>query len=130
VKSIIRLLGLILCLSGWAVAALSLYVVRTPDPNNAQQSRLIVVPKNRLTLDDTYVDARSWTMSDVTSHPLVVLRLMRAGKAEELKYLGDPKSSKDIETQLTDVLSGSAPATHPSASLMFRTSPRFAGFGH
>jgi len=121
---------LIVCLSGWAVAALALYVVRIPDPGNPQQSRLIVVPKNRLTIEDTYIDARTWTMGDVPNHPLVVLRLLRAGKADELKFLADPKSGKDIETQLTDVLSGSRAATNPSSFISNRSSLRSAGFGH
>lgn len=56
-KSIFRLLCLLLMLSGWVVAGLSIYVIRTPDPNNPQASKLIVVPKNRLDFNDTYVDA-------------------------------------------------------------------------
>jgi hypothetical protein len=120
VKSFIRFLALIFCISGWAVAAFCVHVVRVPDPGDAQQSKLIVVPKNRLNLDDTYVDARNWTMADVKTHSLLVLRLLRAGKADELKYLADPKSNKDIETQLTDYLSDSAdgPTTNSSTSRM------------
>lgn len=121
-KSFFRFLGLIVCLSGWIVAAFCLHVVRVPDPGDAQQSKLIVVPKNRLNLDDTYVDARHWTVADVKDHSLLVLRLLRADKADDLKFLGDPKSSKDIETQLTDDLSDTAaaavlkPSTAPPAT--------------
>lgn len=114
-KSIFRFVCLVVTLSGWFVAALSLYVVRVPDPGNPQQSKLIIVPKNRLSMDETYVDARDWTMSDVSSHPFVVLRLLRAGKADEFKYLGDPKSKKDIETQLLDAVSNS-PTTKPHSA--------------
>ena len=130
-KSFIRFLGLVFCLSGWAVVAFCVHVVRVPDPANAQQSKLIVVPKNRLNLDDTYVDARSWTMPDVKNHPLLVLRLLRAGKAEELKYLADPKSSKDVETQLTEYLSdGPADVPTTKTSTTSRMSIRGAGFMH
>jgi hypothetical protein len=116
VKSIIRLLGLIVCLSGWIVVAFCVHVVRVPDPANGQQSKLLVVPKYRLGLDETYVDARSWTAADVKEHGALILRLLRADKADELKYLTDPKSKLDTETQLTDELSGKpvespAPAT-------------------
>ncbi len=117
-KSIFRLICLGVMLSGWIVAGLCLYVVRVPDPANPQQSNLIVIPKNRLAVTDTYVDARSWRMTDVASHPLVVLRLLRAGKADDLKFLADPKSKKDVEGQLLDVLSN-LPAPTTTASSIF-----------
>ena len=129
-KSIIRFLGVALCLSGWAVAAFCLHVVRVPDPANAQQSKLIVVPKNRLNLDDTYVDARSWTIADAKDHPLLVLRLLRAGKADELKFLADPKNNKDVETQLTDALSETQAGATTTTSTATRNSVRPAGFSH
>ena len=109
-----------LFISGWGVVALCVHVVRIPDPANAQQSKLVIVPKNRLGPDDTYVDARTWTIADVKTHPLIVLRVLEAGKADEFKFLADPKSSKDVETQLTDALSDSPTAT--------RTSVHSAGF--
>jgi hypothetical protein len=125
VKSIFRLICLSVMLSGWIVAGLCLYVVRVPDPANPQQSNLIVIPKNRLAVTDTYVDARSWRMTDVASHPLVVLRLLRAGKADDLKFLADPKSKKDVEGQLLDVLSN-LPAPTTTTSSIF-ASLRWAG---
>jgi hypothetical protein len=130
VKSLIRLLGLLLCLSGWVVVAFCVHIVRIPDPSNAQQSKLVVVPKNRLGLEDTYVDARGWTMADVTNHPLIVLRIMRAGQAEQLKFLADPKNNKDVETQLTDALAGTQPAVGNNPPTTNRTSLRSAGFSH
>lgn len=129
-KSLFRFLGLILCLSGWAVAAFCLHVVRIPDPADARQSKLIVVPKNRLNLDDTYVDARAWTMADVKTHPLLILRLLKLGKADDLKFLADPKSNKDIETQLTDALSDSSEGSDANSSTTSRMSIRPAGFSH
>ena len=126
VKSLARFLGVLVMLSGWAVAALSVHVVRTPDPNNPRESKLVVVPKNRLNVNDTYVDAREWTMSDIPTHGLLVLRVLQTGKADDFKYLADPKSKEDIETQLTDALAGTKlPTTTPT-----RTSVRPAGFWH
>jgi hypothetical protein len=123
-KSLIRFFCVLVTLSGWAVAALSVHVVRTPDPSNPNQSKLVVVPKNRLNLNDTYVDAREWTMSDVPTHGLLVLRVIQTGKADEFKYLADPKSKLDVEQQLYDALTGSkAPTTTPS-----RTAAHKAGF--
>jgi len=126
VKSIVRFVSLLLILSGWIVAGLCLHVVRTPDPDHPQQSKLLIVPKNRLDVNDTYVDARGWTMQDVTDHPMLVLRLLEAGKAEQLKYLADPKSKKDVATQLTDALSSTSGATTAKSPGPFSTRP--AGF--
>ena len=126
-KSIIRLIVLVLMLSGWAVAALSLYVVRVPDPDNPKQSKLIVVPKNELGINDTYLDARAWKMQEAASHRLLILRIIYAGKADEMKFLGDPSSKKDMETQLYDALSA-APDAPTTKSSSLRTSLRSAGF--
>ncbi|MGA2442944.1 MAG: hypothetical protein ABSH08_18480 [Tepidisphaeraceae bacterium] len=127
-KSIIRFVCLLLILSGWIVAGLCLHVVRTPDPDNPQQSKLLIVPKNRLGINDTYVDARGWTMQDATDHPMVILRLLEAGKADELKYLTDPKSKKDVATQLTDALSNTSGATTVKSPATAPISSRPAGF--
>jgi hypothetical protein len=129
VKSIVRLIVLVLLLSGWALSALCLYVVRVPDPDNPKQSKLIVVPKNELSINDTYVDARSWNMQEATNHPLLIMRIIYAGKADEMKYLGDPSSKKDMETQLTDALSAT-PGGPTTKSTAVRTSLRAAGFSH
>jgi hypothetical protein len=119
VKSIFRFLCFVLMISGWLVAGLSVYVIRTPDPNDPQKSKLIVVPKNRLNYEDTYVDARGWTMADVPNHPVIIMRVLEADKQEEMKYLGDPKSSKDIRTQLRDAVENSPgqPTTKSATTL-------------
>jgi hypothetical protein len=106
VKSLFRLIGLALTISGWAVAALCLHVIRTPNPSDPNESKLVVIPKARLGLTDTYVDARRWTMADVPDHKALIWRVLDAGQAEQLKYLADPKSGADVQTQLTDALTG------------------------
>ena len=126
-KSIVRFACLLLILSGWIVAGLCLHVVRTPDPDNPQQSKLLVVPKDRWGVNDTYVDARSWTMEDVRSHPMLVRRLLDAGKADQLKYLADPKSKKDIATQLNDALSNTSGATTAKSPSLSSLTIRPAG---
>jgi hypothetical protein len=129
VKSIIRLLGVAILISGWAVAALSLHVVRTPDPNDPKKSKLLVIPKARLGVFETYVDARHWTMADVPNHAALVLRILDAGMADQLKFLGDPDSRQGIQTQLIDALprlrGRKSPAT---ASSMAPSGTSSAGF--
>jgi hypothetical protein len=105
-KAMIRLLALALMLSGWALAALCLHIVRTPDPADPSHSRLVVIPKARLNIDETYVDARHWTAADVATHADLVSRMLDAGKADQLKFLTDPKSKADVQTQITDMLAG------------------------
>ena len=119
-KSIFRFICLVLMVSGWVVAALCLHVVRTPDPSDAHQSKLVVIPKQRLGIQDTYVDARDWTMADVPAHGSLILELINAQKADQLKFLADPNSKQSIEIQLVDVLTAAqkgAPAPAPTTRI-------------
>ena len=106
-KSIFRFIGFSLTISGWAVAALCLHVIRTPNPSNPAESKLVVIPKSRLGITDTYVDARNWTLADVPLHAALVSRILDAGQADQFKYLTDPKSGSDAQAQITDALMGS-----------------------
>jgi hypothetical protein len=112
----IRFLSVVLILGGWGIAALALHVVRTPDPSNPQESNLVVIPKNELDWKETYVDARGWTMADVSEHRMLMLRVLYTDKANEFKFLADPKSKDSIAEQLTAVLSNSNPTTERSAT--------------
>lgn len=105
-KAMVRMIALALMLSGWAVAALCLHIVRTPDPNDPNKSKLVVVPKQHLGLKDTYVDARKWTPADLLEHRDLVSRMLDANQAQQLKFLADPKSKQDVQTQITDILAG------------------------
>lgn len=123
-KSLFRLIGLALTLSGWGVAALCLHVVRMPNPANPQESKLLVLPKVRVGISDTYVDARQWTLADIPNHPELIQRVLDAGKADDFKYLADPHSGETIQTQLSDALTGehsrnlrTGAATEPQAWL-------------
>jgi hypothetical protein len=125
VKSIFRFVCVLLTIGGWGLAALCLHVVRTPDPDNPQQSKLVMIPKNRLGVSDTYVDAREWKMADVSEHGTLIRRVLDADKADEFKYLADPKSKEDIKSQLTDALSNAR--TSPTTA---RAAAAFSWFSH
>ena len=103
-KSLFRFVVLVLMISGWLLAGLCLHVVRTRDLNDPKQSKLVVFPKERLGISDTYVDARNWTMADVPAHGVLVLRMIDIGKADQLAYLADPKSGKSVRAQLLQAL--------------------------
>lgn len=109
-----KLFFLLLFVGGWALAAASLHVVRTP--NNITTVSLL--PKNDLTFDDTYVDTRQWTMKDVPQHRDLVRRLLTTGKSDVLAHLANAKDSRDISGQLADAIGGAPPymASSPSQS--------------
>lgn len=109
-KTIIRLLVLVLLLSGWGLAAASLHVIRTP-------STITIVPKNRLGLRDTYVDTRSWTLQDVAGHADVTRRLIQLDKTNLLSNIADPKNPQPLQIQLQQALDRAQPpanATQPT----------------
>jgi hypothetical protein len=110
-KTLFRLIVFVLLVAGWGLAALSLHVVR------AQGDRIVLIPKQRLNLIDTYVDARTWTLSNVADHEQLVERIIQSGKADSFAYVvEDPKG--DVERQLQDALK-SAPhdEDHPTKQI-------------
>lgn len=96
-KTIFRLIVLILLLGGWGLAASALHVIRTP-------ATITIVPKDRLGVRDTYVDTRTWTIADVAKHPEVTRRLLSLGKAQLLENVADPNSAEPLEVQLHEAL--------------------------
>jgi hypothetical protein len=114
VKKIWRAIVAVLLVGGWALAALSLHVVRTPE-------RLVVIPKNTLGVSDTYVDTRAWTLNDAAAHSEFVKRLVVAGKAHALEHLSDLKKGEDLDVQLMDVVKRgptSMPTTGPTKTII------------
>jgi hypothetical protein len=87
------LLALVVALSGWGAFALSVHVVRTP-------GGWVVVPKERLGLSGTFINAAAWGPTDVAENPAVVSRLLATGHAEKLSSVLDPASELDPATQL------------------------------
>lgn len=100
-KTMFRLFVLVLLLAGWSLAALSLHVVRTP--GEVSTLPVTIVTKEKLGVNDIYVDTTKWTLDDVPKHPDVVERLLDSGKAETLKHVVDPEGG-DVAAQLADAL--------------------------
>jgi len=123
-RSLYRLVVLCVTLGGWGLAALSLHVVRTPDT-------IGLLPKDRLGFSDTYVDARKWTMNDVSEHPELVRRVLEANKAAWFNYLADPKNGP-VEDQLSTAIHGASTQKADSGFDVIRTAAdtaaRSAGF--
>lgn len=89
-----KFLVVVTWLAGWALAALSLHVVRTPD-------KIGIVPKDELNIKDTYVDTRTWTTETAFAHPMLTKRIFASGKDHLFVHLGSPvdiaKLKADIE---------------------------------
>ena len=108
-KTLFRLIVLVLLVAGWGLAALSLHVVR------AQGDRIVLIPKQRLSLIDTYVDARQWTIESVGEHAALVERIVQSGKAEQFAYVADdPKGN--VARQLDEARRASNQDDQPERS--------------
>jgi hypothetical protein len=111
-KTIVRLFVFGLVVVGWALAALSLHVVRTP----GAPKEFVVVPKNRLHYIDTYVDTRAWTLDDVSNHPAVAQRLIDTGKTSALSHVVGSTDTFEVQEKLTEAIQrGPRPVTQPEA---------------
>lgn len=107
IRTLFRLTLWSFFLGGWALAALSMHVVRTP-------SKVGLIPKDHLGFTDTFVDARTWTIADLPAHPDLVKRVLEADRAELFGYLTDPNRG-DAASQIAQVMEQNAP--RQSASL-------------
>jgi hypothetical protein len=117
-KTFFRLIILVLFVVGWALAALSLHVVRGTAVNTGKD-RWLVVPKSRLHYGDTYADVRNWTPAEIGAHPSLVRRLIESGKADILASAAPQEQRAQLVVFLGDTLANppppptTAPATQP-----------------
>jgi hypothetical protein len=95
-KRLFRLLVTVLFFGAWALAGAALHVVRVPGP----EKQIIVIPKNQLGYEDTYVDTTAWTLDDAARHPQVVRRLIETGKATHLQHVVGEADAEEIVRQL------------------------------
>lgn len=83
----------VVVLGGWGLAAMSLYLVRTPDGFQ-------LLTKNRLTITDTWLDTRQWTLVDIDKHPAFAQRVVELKKASLLRHVTDVEGSQDLDDHL------------------------------
>ena len=89
IKFLVRGVFAVLLVSGWAIAALAVHVVVVPfqAEDQAESWRVVVVPKERLGLAQTYVDTRGWTEQEAAEHVELLARLTEAGKGDRVADL-------------------------------------------
>ena len=109
-KKVIRLFVTLLLVGGWGLAASALHVVYTG-------SSVIIIPKDRLGVRDTYVNVNGWTADDVSNHPLVAKRLIATGKEDAIAGAFKFKSHDDLDRQIEDAASR-APTSQPLPSIV------------
>jgi hypothetical protein len=64
----------------------------------------IVVPKNRIGIQDTYVDTRGWTLDDVSSHKAVVDRMIDTEKYMSIAHVTGETEPSEVQQRLADAL--------------------------
>jgi hypothetical protein len=100
-KTMFRLVVFVLLVGGWALAASALHVVRT-DATGSRE--FILVPKNRIGIEDTYVDTRAWTIDDVPNHKGVVDRMIETQKYMAIAHVTGEKEPSEVQQRLADAL--------------------------
>jgi len=104
-RRLFRLVVTVLFFGAWALAAAALHVVRVPGPDK----QIVVIPKNQLGYQDTYVDTRAWTLDDAAQHPQVVRRMIESGKALRLQHVVGEADPEKIVRELNRAI-GDDPA--------------------
>jgi len=100
-KTLFRLIVFVLLVAGWGLAATALHVVRT---TGTASREFIVVPKNRIGIQDTYVDTRGWTLDDVSSHKAVVDRMIDTEKYMSIAHVTGETEPSEVQQRLADAL--------------------------
>jgi hypothetical protein len=108
-KKLFRLIVTLLLIGGWSLAAGALHVVNTG-------SAVIVLPKDRLGLRDTYVNINGWTVDDVSNHPLIASRLLSTGKVETLAPIYQ-KTGDELVKEVQDTIA-KGPTSQPSPTII------------
>lgn len=98
-------------LGGWALAAASLHVVRTPAPEGRWwlPVQIQFMTKSEMGWKDTWVDTTKWTEADLAWHPDVVKRLDQTGRDFIVKQVKDrpapaiPAETFPVSTPAKDV---------------------------
>jgi hypothetical protein len=100
-KTLFRLIVFVLLVAGWGLAATALHVVRT---TGTASREFIVVPKNRIGIEDTYVDTRAWTLDDVSNHAGVVRRLIETEKYTAIANATGATDPAEVQQKLSDAV--------------------------
>lgn len=96
-KSFARSVIVLLFFGGWCLSAAALHVIRTP-------GTVVIVPKNKLGIQDTYLDVRQWTVADMATHQGAVKRMVDSGNAGGLTEVVKGEAGATVEEQVINAL--------------------------
>jgi hypothetical protein len=102
-KKFFRSVVFLALVGGWALASSAVYVVRTP-------GKVLVFPKNQLGYKDTYVDTRTWTLTQDREHPALVARVIQLNRTDALSHTVN-SSLGPVDAQLAAAVATSTVAT-------------------
>jgi len=111
-KQMFRAVTLVLLVGGWTLAGSALHVVRTP-------TNVALVPKDRLSFHDTWLDTRKWTLADDQAHPALVARFVHLGRPDLLRHtlpadLPEPAALAELDAVAAqEPVAGVATSTTP-----------------
>lgn len=91
IRTLKTLITLVL-LAGWGLAGSAVHIVRWP----GAETWIGIIPKDRLGFEDTYVDVRDWTVSDLQAHPKLLQRLAEADKLHWLAHIASEQELKEL----------------------------------
>lgn len=121
-KKVFTLIFVLLLVGGWSLAASALHLVWTG-------GSLVVIPKNRLGISDTYVNVSAWTPDDVSAHPLVAKRLVATGKAEVLSPAFSNHTGEELVAEINDATLR-APTSQPAPTIIDKAQAKAQEIAH
>ncbi|HEV7297815.1 MAG TPA: hypothetical protein VGN72_00500 [Tepidisphaeraceae bacterium] len=115
VRKLFKFFVFVTWLAGWALAAAAVHVVRSPEAEGSPM-KVTLITKERLNFHDTYVDTRSWSITDAfDKHPMVSRRMFETGRGELLAHLGTGSDVERLKAELEQATIVPATEVHHDA---------------
>ena len=91
-KTIFKLLVVVILLSGWVLASRTLYLVRAPGkllgiPHTEWAGKYALITKDCMGWRDTFADTSHWSPTDMANHPALVQRIKESGHKDLISHL-------------------------------------------
>jgi len=103
----LKLFFLFVLLAGWGLAAVSLHIVRTP-------AGFTILPKDTLSLTDTYADTRDWKPTDLPEHKALIKRLLSTDRMDAVRHVIEQDHDANIKQQLLEATGKPAKSNNKS----------------
>jgi hypothetical protein len=137
-KKVFKFLVFVILALGWVVATRAVHIVRAPGllagfSKTEFAGQWIIIPKDKMGWDDTFIDITKWTPSDIPAHPAVVDRLTELGRKDLLNHILEPAIAEaenklppgaiDVRIVSEEETSPTTPAKRAKATLEAKPKP-------